>query len=220
MTRFAILVVALSATLAPAQEPKAYPPPKSAGPVVELFEDLVDPLVALLTNPVGGEAGTAVREDLQDLLRYACDNESPRQIPVINMVMGHFKTIPLIADYLPGWAITMPKPTHNSCDRTELVEAMKSTGFKYWVVFGFNANQCVAATIFGSKSSKTVKRRYRKFIEKIGKEEVQEMAWCPGLLDRGFNIITSRLILASNSGSELSSREGWPDLGPVDDDYF
>jgi len=64
MTRFAILVVALSATLAPAQEPKAYPPPMSAGPVVELFEDLVDPLVALLTNPVGGEAGTAVLENM------------------------------------------------------------------------------------------------------------------------------------------------------------
>lgn len=46
-----------------------------------------------------------------------------------------------------------------------------------------------------------------------------EIDWCPDLLDRGFNIITSRLILASNSGSQLSSREGWPKMGPMDDDY-
>lgn len=59
-------------------------------------------------------------------------------------------------------------------------------------VVGFDANMCVAASIFGSGA--------------VG------AAYQPGLLDYGFNVITSRYVLASG-GTALRTQDGWPYMG-------
>ena len=166
------------------------------------------------------DGGQTVLDNMRDLLIYACDHQVPKRVPVINFVMAAHTTIAQITEVLPPWTVNRTKPTHNSFDRTDLQELMRGAACKYWVVFGFNANQCVAATIFGSLDSQKIKRRYFKEVIGAGRVEQFEYEWCPGILDRGFHVITSRLILASNNGSELSAREGWPDLGPANDDYY
>jgi nicotinamidase-related amidase len=63
-------------------------------------------------------------------------------------------------------------------------------------VIGFNANMCVAATIFGSAFGTDAGKKYY-----------------PGLLDFGFNVITSRYVVGSGS-APLKGDEGWPYMGP------
>src|SRR5262245_45061196 len=58
-----VLLVFLASPARP-QDPPAYVAPKGDGPVVELLEDVIDPLIPLLSNPDGAQQGTAVREDL------------------------------------------------------------------------------------------------------------------------------------------------------------
>jgi hypothetical protein len=59
-----VLLVLLFATPARPQDPPAYVAPKGDGPVVELLEDGLDPVIPLLSNPDGAQQGTAAREDL------------------------------------------------------------------------------------------------------------------------------------------------------------
>ncbi len=160
------------------------------------------------------DGGNTVLDNMIDVLRFACNpGFGSRQIPVFNFAMGSGTTIGEIARELPDWTVTIKKPTHNSFDGTVLDEEMQKTACKYWVIFGFNANQCVAATIFGSKST-TVLKSETTVMDGLGRPQKRyEMAWCPGALDRGYSVITSRLILASQSGTELSQKEGWPPLG-------
>ncbi len=63
-------------------------------------------------------------------------------------------------------------------------------------VVGFDANMCVAATIFGSEFGTDKGRKYY-----------------PGLLDFGFNVISSRFVVGSGN-SPLKGSEGWPYMGP------
>jgi len=78
---------------------------------------------------------------------------------------------------------------HNTTLRQDLV-SRNATGI---FVVGYDANMCVAASIFGSGG--------------VGP------AYQRGFLDYGFNVITSRYILASG-GLALRSQDGWPYMGP------
>ena len=64
-----------------------------------------------------------------------------------------------------------------------------------FVVMGFDANMCVAASMFGAFQG-AVPRTFVK-----------------GILDRGYNVITSRSLLAS-ANTPLKADEGWPYMGP------
>ncbi len=74
---------------------------------------------------------------------------------------------------------------HNTTLRQDLMNKNVTGVF----VVGFDANMCVAVSIFGSGG--------------VGP------AYQPGLLDYGFNVITSRYILASG-GRALRTQDGWP----------
>lgn len=77
---------------------------------------------------------------------------------------------------------------HNTTLRHELL-TKNVTGL---FVVGFDANMCVAVSIFGSGAVGPV--------------------YQPGFLDYGFNVITSRYILAS-AGRPLRTQDGWPYMG-------
>jgi hypothetical protein len=63
-----------------------------------------------------------------------------------------------------------------------------------FVVMGYDANLCVAASMFGAFDGTT-----HVFVK--------------GILDRGYNVMTSRSILASDN-RPLTAEEGWPYMGP------
>jgi nicotinamidase-related amidase len=63
-----------------------------------------------------------------------------------------------------------------------------------FVVMGYDANMCVAASMFGAFHGTT-----HVFVK--------------GILDRGYNVITSRSVLASGN-QPLKAEEGWPYMGP------
>lgn len=77
---------------------------------------------------------------------------------------------------------------HGTTLRQQLIDKNVTGVF----VVGFDANMCVAASIFGTGA--------------VG------AAYQPGLLDHGFNVITSRYVLASG-GSALRTQDGWPYMG-------
>jgi nicotinamidase-related amidase len=94
---------------------------------------------------------------------------------------------------------TEQKPTHNAFEATGLAAWIAGNQLDVCVVMGFNANQCVGATIFGGLG---------RPIAGVGQPYI------PGLLDRGVNVLSSRGILASG-GEELKASEGWPYIGTV-----
>jgi hypothetical protein len=64
-----------------------------------------------------------------------------------------------------------------------------------FVVMGYDANNCVAASMFG------------------GFKPAPNNQFVKGILDRGYNVITSRSLLASTN-EPLRADEGWPYMGP------
>lgn len=160
------------------------------------------------------DGGDTVLDNMVAVLEFAKNATFKKRIEVINFVMANKRSIEPIRRALPSWQVTVNKRTMNAFDGdTELERRMKESAAAYWVIFGFNANQCVAATIFGSESTTVVKKEII-VLDGLGKPQKRyEMGWCPGALDRGFHVITSRLILASQNGTALQAREGWPNLG-------
>ena len=75
---------------------------------------------------------------------------------------------------------------------TRLLPDMRGNNISDVFVTGFDANMCVAATIFGTG--------------------IKGPGYTPGLLDHGFNVLTSRHVLASG-GSALKGNDGWPYMG-------
>lgn len=156
------------------------------------------------------DGGQTVLENMRDVLDFA----RKERLTTINFTMASKQTVPEISQKLPNNTIHCEKASHNSFKGTDLDQLMQQSGCRYWVVFGFNANQCVAATIFGSRDGKLLRVEKKRRPEDGMMMEKPVFSWLPGVLDRGYNVITSRLILASHSGSPLQSSEGWPYLGP------
>jgi len=110
---------------------------------------------------------------------------------------------------------TLRKPSHNIFDGDVFMKKITGVGadgreenegelfdnlllnyptpFDIFVVMGFSANHCVGASIFGGFDAN---RNYKE-----------------GLLDRGYNILTSRSLLASEDDN-LQAFESWPYMGP------
>ena len=99
------------------------------------------------------------------------------------------------------------KPSHPSFIGTKLASTLKEHGIKELVVMGYNAGQCVKATIFGTPE-------YRSTVPKDGEEKFVNAykdwdgyvehgegvrPYVPGLLDRKYSVITSRAILSSDA---------------------
>jgi nicotinamidase-related amidase len=89
---------------------------------------------------------------------------------------------------------TLISSKHNSVPTgTPLLADLREKAITHVFVTGFDANMCVAASIFGTG---TVGEGYE-----------------PGFLDYGFDVITSRFVLASG-GRPLRAQDGWPYMGP------
>ncbi len=145
-------------------------------------------------------------------------------------VRGTIKTIPTLKRKLEQirQCNFLPKPFYNSFQDTPLAEWLLRDGIKALVVMGYDANLCVKNTIFGTPQAlETIGGRARtaseivdwrkatpnqqaytdRMIPQI--EEKQLCPYLPGLLDRGFKVLTSRAIAASGT-SVLED-----DYGPI-----
>ncbi len=147
-----------------------------------------------------------VAEHIIEILRFltAARMTFRQIIPVLNFIMAANQTFPEIARELPLYAVTIKKPSNNIFENTNVDEVMAKTACRYWVVTGFDANFCVAASIFGNPTLKAP----------LPGKQAPQKGWTRGLLDRGYHVITSRRILGS-SGDALQPQDGWPWLGPA-----
>ena len=165
-----------------------------------------------LDKKYGGE--TTVEENIQEVLEYveAAEIAYRTHIPVINFTMKQERTMVGIAQSLPGGTTHIVKPSNNIFEGSNVDQVLADSGATHWIVTGFDANYCVAASIFGAPTAKAV-----GFIDKRNQygvmEKMAQYGWCRGLLDRGYNVVTSRRILCSTSDA-LQSMDGWPWLGP------
>lgn len=183
---------------------------------------IVDVQGAKLDHCWDGE--TTVLENMISVLNSAVS----AGLPIVEIWSGdtHFeksKTIEPIQDILTKARLksidlkTVRKVSNNAWERDVAISSdaeahlsgiMTGTGCSEFIVMGYNANQCVAAFLFGNLGS-----------PKPGKEKSQyggfkmvQGDYIPGALDRGFDIVTSRAVLASD-GHKLSTVEGWPFIG-------
>ena len=128
-----------------------------------------------------------VAENQAEVLEFAC----AYGFPVINVTTGNNPTLDVLSREFPtvGDGLTQySKVSNNACEGTDvkthqsLDSVLQAKDFEVdgrVVVMGFDANQCVKGTIFGSLP--TGRRPYFR-----------------GLLDLGYTVITSRSVLASS----------------------
>lgn len=167
---------------------------------------------------------TTVRENMVSVLASAVS----AGLPIIEVWSGDThsdksKTIEELQDVLASAKKnsldlkTVRKTSNNAFERdlaigsdgeVALNRLMSDTGCSEFIVMGYNANQCVAAFLFGNLGSP------RAGTEKdlLGVPKMLPGAYVPGALDRGFDIVSSRAVLASD-GNKLDTKEGWPFIG-------
>jgi nicotinamidase-related amidase len=145
---------------------------------------------------------------------------------------AHTKTIGMLRDLYRGAQVRhIPKPTHPSFYGTLFSEHLEADGVKTVIVMGYDANQCVKATVFGvpSETREEAQREpTAKEVELVMSadktltvQQAQKRAtpmktvvtdYIPGLLDRNIAVVTARCVLASGYApldaewSVLSSR--------------
>jgi hypothetical protein len=120
----------------------------------------------------------------------------------------------------------IPKPTHPAFAGTLFAEHLKRDGINAVIVMGYDANQCIKATVFGvpSETRNEAEREPKgseveammKLHPELTVQEAQKRAtptkkvtsrYIPGLLDREIDVVTSRAVMAS-SGRALESEWG------------
>jgi nicotinamidase-related amidase len=130
---------------------------------------------------------------------------------------ANIKTIGLLSNLYTGARVRhIPKPSHPTFVGTLFGDHLEDDGVKSVIVMGYDANQCVKATVFGvpSETREEAEREPTgKEVEAVMKEfpnltvqAAQKRAtptktvttpYTPGLLDRGVDVITARCVLAS-----------------------
>jgi nicotinamidase-related amidase len=129
------------------------------------------------------------------------------------------KTISVLRDlYKPGARVRhIPKPSHPSFVGTLFAEHLAADGIESVVVMGYDANQCIKATVFGVPSTtrdEAEREPTAREVEAVMKKEpglsvsaAQAKAtptkrvtlpYVEGLLDRNISVLTSRAVLASS----------------------
>ena len=116
----------------------------------------------------------------------------------VTRVFHNDPTLPALTDVMAtvGNAkfVSITKPFYNSFQETVLERELTDRGIQRVIVMGFDANLCVRNTIFGTPATS-------KYTEK-GKVAVP---YERGLLDRGIDVLTSRVVLASSNGARLEA---------------
>jgi nicotinamidase-related amidase len=95
---------------------------------------------------------------------------------------------------------TIASTTNSVLDGSDLAVQLKLKRVTDAFVVGFDANICVAATIFG----------FQKIVK--GENGLPKQSYGRGLLDLGINVITSRFVVGSGS-KDLETGHGWPYMG-------
>jgi len=129
------------------------------------------------------------------------------------------KTISVLSDlYKPGARVRhIPKPSHPSFLGTLFGKHLKDDGVESVVVMGYDANQCIKATVFGVPAttrdeaereptgaevqavlSKEPKLTLAQAQAKATPTKSVTVPYVPGLLDRDISVLTSRAVLASS----------------------
>ena len=113
------------------------------------------------------------------------DKVVPGTLPEIRRILTQSKSL-----------TSSHKPAFSCFDGTKLAGWLTDHNLTDVVVLGYDANTCVASTIFGTNSMMTA----------------AGVKYQPGILDYGINVLSSRGILASGN-APLQAREGWPYFG-------
>ena len=163
--------------------------------VIDAFGDGASVVRNGFSRKYGNQEST-VMENIISVLQVA----KRKQMPVFDVVMGANSTWSQLSDeYTPErYAIIKPfQPLFKGTDDyvKATLKTIKDTGVSYLVVVGWDAHQCVAAAIFGA-------------------EQIKPQPFIPGLVDFGFDVVTSRNLLGANVAGELESKWGWPHIGP------
>jgi hypothetical protein len=129
------------------------------------------------------------------------------------------QTIAVLRDYFKAGTRVrhIPKPSHPTFTGTLFAEQLEADAIKAVVVMGYDANQCIKATVFGvpSETREEAQREpsakevegVMKLHPKLTVQEAQKQAtpmkkvtipYVPGLLDRNITVITSRAVMASS----------------------
>jgi nicotinamidase-related amidase len=131
---------------------------------------------------------------------------------------AHIKTIGLLRDLYRGAQVRhIPKPTHPSFYGTLFREHLEADGVKTVIVMGYDANQCVKATVFGMPSETREEAQREPTAKEVEVEmkrnpaltvqQAQKLAtpmrtvvtdYIPGLLDCDIAVVTARCVLASS----------------------
>ncbi len=161
--------------------------------VIDAFGD-GDSKAANGFNRSYGTQSSTVLDNIKDVLDTARGHEAA----VINVTMGGDKTWNSLSKRFGKQVINIVKPKQPLfAGKAEYVEdtcdKVFGTHAENYVVVGWDANQCVAAAIFG------VEPPFDPYV--------------PGLLDFGGNVITSRNLLGANATGSLESKWGWPPIG-------
>lgn len=130
---------------------------------------------------------------------------------------GGWRTIQPLRNLMPGGEKHRPFAKHfyNCFQGTELEQMLQDHHVTTVVVMGFHANMCVCNTIFGTPEAMesrgerpATEEEARDFMQKnplYQRHQVpnivdrQMRAYIGGLLDRGYTVLTSRCILASQA---------------------
>jgi nicotinamidase-related amidase len=135
---------------------------------------------------------------------------------------GKFTTVSVLRDlYRPGGLVRhIPKPSHSSFVGTLFADHLRADGIKTVVVMGYDANQCIKATVFGVPSTTwnavdgpdptpdeilKVMQANKKLTQaeatlRAAKKTKQIIdPYVQGLLDRDISVLTSRAVLASSN---------------------
>jgi hypothetical protein len=119
-------------------------------------------------------------------------------MPIFDVTMNVETTWKELTDEFSTTVINIVKPKQPLFmgDETYVentLQKIRDHNVDYLVVMGWDANQCVAAAIFGV--------------------EPYTEAYVPGLLDYGWDVVSARNLLGANEDNELESKWGWPYIG-------
>jgi hypothetical protein len=142
---------------------------------------------------------STVMDNVKNVLETAKDEA----MPVFNVTMGQSVTWKELTDRFSNHVVDIVKPAQplfkgDASYVKSTLKAIKDFDLKYLVVMGWDANQCVAAAIFG--------------VEQVNVPKAQ--AFVPGLVDYGWDVVTARNLLGANRTDILESKWGWPYIGP------
>jgi hypothetical protein len=142
-----------------------------------------------------GNQESTVLDNVKDVLRTAREHN----MPLFEVTMQKADTWKELKDLFPTKVLSIDKPKQPlfAGDERYVQSALnkfREEELSNIVVMGWDANQCVAAAIFG------VYTHTGEFV--------------PGLLDFGLNVVTARNLLGANEDNQLESKWGWPHIGP------